>query len=89
MKKISLNEELLHQIRLMNFDRSKTLLEHDPEDNPNWYTMNPELSNTPKGSTDAVFDSSRSPRPKCNNVDQFRKSYPYCCKYPELAKYKK
>jgi hypothetical protein len=30
MKKISLNEELLHQIRLMSFDRSKTLLEHTP-----------------------------------------------------------
>lgn len=30
MKKISLNEELLHQIRLMNFDKSKTLLEQTP-----------------------------------------------------------
>ena len=30
MKKISLNEELLNQIRLMNFDRSKTLMEQNP-----------------------------------------------------------
>ena len=30
MKKISLNEELLNQIRLINFDRSKTLMEQEP-----------------------------------------------------------
>jgi hypothetical protein len=88
MKKISLNEELLHQIRLMNFDRSKTLLEHDPEDNPNWYTMSPEFT---EPSTDAVFDPSTSSTsgvaPKCNDVEQFRKSYPYCCRYKELAKF--
>jgi len=71
MKNI-LNEELIKQIRLMNFDRSKTLLEQDPE--------------LEKGIGSRLGDNEIGDVVDCKNSEDFTKSYPYCCRYKELAK---
>lgn len=76
MKNGLLNEELVKQIRLMNFDRSKTLFEQKPEnlmpgqsDNP----LNPDNILNYKKTTD------------CKNKEDFIDSYPNCCKYKEIS----
>jgi hypothetical protein len=84
---IELNEHIKKQIRLMKFDRSKTLLEQGTDD---WYEMSPDL--TPKSSKDPFIDKSTGTvsfgsEPTCDNEKYFRNSYPDCCKYPNLAKF--
>jgi hypothetical protein len=76
MKNGLLNEELVKQIRLMNFDRSKTLFEQKPDnlmpgqsDNP----LNPDNILNYKKTTD------------CKNKEDFIDSYPNCCKYKEIS----
>jgi hypothetical protein len=73
-----LNEELLRQIRLMNFDRSKTLLEQGETPLP--YNpskpirpSNLNLGNRYEGEID------------CATQDGFKDNYPSCCKYKEIA----
>lgn len=74
MKNI-LNEELIKQIRLMNFDRSKTLLEQDPELEKG---IQSKINSNDKNYGDVI---------DCKNPEDFRNSYPYCCRYKDLAKY--
>jgi len=67
MKKITLNEELLNQIRLMNFDRSKTLTEQNGQFKKSTQKtdrLGSEFRATPKIFSDPVYKEYQSLSPK-------------------------
>lgn len=74
MKQISLNEGLMNQLRLIKYDRSKTVLEQQIGYDTYLDQRNQEiLKNAPN-------------RPiNCMNKDEFIDSYPFCCKNSDIA----
>lgn len=73
MKNKLLNEELIKQFRLMNFDRSKTLFEQKPDNLMPGQSDNPMNPNQDSETTN------------CKDKDDFIDSYPNCCKYKEIS----
>jgi hypothetical protein len=77
MKNGLLNEELVKQIRLMNFDRSKTLFEQKPDN------LMPGQPDNPIRPDRLIFGKDTETT-NCKNKEDFIDSYPNCCKYKEI-----
>jgi len=78
MKNGLLNEELVKQIRLMNFDRSKTLFEQKPDN------LMPGQPDNPIRPDRLIFGKDTETT-NCKNKEDFIDSYPNCCKYKEIS----
>jgi metal-sulfur cluster biosynthetic enzyme len=72
MRNNILNEELIRQINLMGFDRSKTLLEQKPD-------------KFMPGQPDNPMNIENSYEVDCKDKEDFIDTYPNCCKYKEIS----
>ena len=73
MKNITLNEELLNQIRLIKYDRSKTLFEQPGYE-----------SYLDQKNQDIIKNDTNRPI-NCMDKDKFLESYPFCCRHKDIA----
>ena len=72
MRNDILNEELIRQMILMGFDRSKTLLEQKPD-------------KFMPGQPDNPMNIENSYEVDCKDKEDFIDTYPNCCKYKEIS----